>query len=103
MGIQELQALLAVTEEGELHDALTHLIATLSDPSGKFNNIASPGLTTSIQPTPSTTNSVGRARRSPKPIEFENLKNLQALSMSEAEFLVAEAQDNQKTWLSFFW
>jgi len=107
--IQELQTLLSNTEQGTpLYEAVEHLIATLTDLSGKFSNIATTGSTSSIQSTASTASSSSpssgrRSRRNLKSSDFENLKMLQAHAMSEADFLVSQVQNNQKTWLSMFW
>ena len=99
--IQELNALLADTEPGPLYDALVHLIATLSDLSGQFSNIATTGSTASVQSTTPTTGR--RAKRNVTPNDFEKFKMLQAHAMSEADFLVSQAQNDKKTWLSLFW
>jgi len=103
--IQELEALLLVTAPGPLYDAVSHLIDTLTDLSGKFSNIATTGSTTSSQSTTSTVSPSGgrRSRRNLKSNDFENLKMLQAHAMSEADFLASQVQNAKKTWLSLFW
>jgi len=101
--IVELQALLNETEAGPLYDALVHLIATLTDLSGQFSNIASTGSTTSVQSTMSTPSTGRRARRNVTANDFEKLKMLQAHAISEADFLATQVLKNRKSWLSLFW
>ena len=101
--IEELRALLAVTTpDTALHDALTHLIGTLTELSDKFSNLASTGATLSSL---TTVGNRRRARRriSSKDVEFENLKMQQSRAMMEAEYLSQQAQANKISWFSLFW
>merc|ERR1712013_65048 len=104
--IEELRALLTVTTpDTALHDALTHLIGTLTELSDKFSNLASTGTTTNPLSSQTTAGNRRRARRraSSKEVEFENLKVQQSRAMMEAEYLSRQAQANKNSWLSLFW
>ena len=104
--IEELKALLTVTTpDTALHDALTHLIGTLTELSDKFSNLASIGTTTNPHSSQTTVGNRRRARRkaSSKEVEFENLKMQQSRAMMEAEYLSQQAQANKNSWLSLFW
>ena len=104
--IEELRALLAVTTQGTaLHDALTHLIGTLTELSDKFSNLASTGATTNPLSSQTTVGNRRRSKRriSSKDVKFENLKVQQSRAMMEAEYLSQQAQANKKSWFSLFW
>ena len=75
--IEELKALLTVTTpDTALHDALTHLIGTLTELSDKFSNLASTGTTTNPHSSQTTGGNRRRSKRriSSKEVELENLK-----------------------------
>ena len=104
--IEELKALLAVTTQGTaLHDALTHLIGTLTELSDKFSNLASTGTTTNPHSSQTTGGNRRRSKRraSSKDVKFENLKMQQSRAMMEAEYLSRQAQANKNSWFSLFW
>ena len=104
--IEELRALLAVTTQGTaLHDALTHLIGTLTELSDKFSNLASTATTTNPHSSQTTVGNRRRSKRriSSKDVKFENLKVQQSRAMMEAEYLSQQAQANKKSWFSLFW
>ena len=104
--IEELRALLAVTTpDTALHDALTHLIGTLTELSDKFSNLASTGTTTNPLSSQTTAGNRRRERRraSSKEVKFESLKVQQSRAMMEAEYLSQQAQANKNSWFSLFW
>ena len=104
--IEELRALLAVTTpDTALHDALTHLIGTLTELSDKFSNLASTGTTTNPLSSQTTAGNRRREKRraSSKEVKFESLKVQQSRAMMEAEYLSQQAQANKNSWFSLFW